>query len=145
MSKWESLHEKPFLGDDKKTPEETLDYIRGMILPPDSPETADEFGTESFNQVIEYVRGNHTATTFQNLPKAPAGRREAITSELIYYWLVAYQIPFSAETWNLDQLFALIQICNVKNSKPKKMSRNEIAERNKAINDARRAQFKTAG
>lgn len=145
LSKWESIHTKPFLGESEKTPEETLDYIRAMILPPNSPDIADEFETDDFNKVIEYVTGKHSATTFQNMPAPPVGRKEVITSELIYFWMVSYQIPVEAENWNLDNLFALIQICNLKNSKPKKMSRNDIAQRNKALNDQRRAQFGTKG
>ena len=73
------------------------------------------------------------------------GRGEIITSELIYYWMVAFTIPFECEHWHLNSLFALIRICNIKNSKPKKMGRNEIAQRNRELNAQRRAKYGTSG
>ena len=58
----------------------------------------------------------------------------------------AFQIPFQpAETWHLSRLFTLIRIANVKNSKPKPMSKSEIYARNKRLNAERRKQMGTSG
>ena len=73
------------------------------------------------------------------------GRGEVITSELIYYWMVTFNIPFECEQWHLNRLFALIRICNLKNSKPQKMSKSEIAARNRELNAQRKAQYNTPG
>ena len=72
------------------------------------------------------------------------GREEIVTSELIYFWMVTFNIPFECETWHLNRLFALIRICNLKNANPKKMSKNEIAMRNRELNAKRKAELKTS-
>lgn len=145
LSKWESKHRIPFLGEKDKTPEQTMDYIRCMILDPVyDPEVLYALSQENLNDINSYVETQQTATTFGNLPQ-PRGRGETITSELIYYWLVAFQIPFEVETWHLSRLFTLIRVCNVKQQKPKKMSRSEIARRNAELNAKRLEQFGTSG
>lgn len=85
-----------------------------------------------------------TATTFndRNL-RGPS--REIITSEIIYYWMVALQIPFECEQWHLNKLLALIKVCNLKNSPSKKLSRAELLARNREINAQRRASLGTTG
>ena len=85
-----------------------------------------------------------TATWFSDQPGAPASR-EVITSELIYYWMTVFNIPFECETWHLNRLFTLIRICNIKQAKPKKMSRAEIAARNRELNAQRKEQLGTKG
>jgi len=42
-------------------------------------------------------------------------------------------------------LFTLIRIANVKQAKPKKMSKAEVAQRNRELNARRKAQLGTKG
>lgn len=145
LSKWESIHEKPFLSKEEKEPHEVRSYVEAMITSPNPPpDIVQRLTQEQMEAVNQYIGSSQTATKFGSMPEVK-GRGETITSELIYYWMVAFTIPFECETWHLNRLFALIRICNLKNSKPKKMSRQELAERNRALNEQRRQQLNTRG
>jgi len=145
LSKWESIYQKPFLGKDKKTPEEIFGYITAMILTPDfDPEVLKRLSADNLTEINAYIESKYSATTFGTMPEQ-SGRGETITSELIYYWMVAFTIPFECQDWHLNRLFALIRICNIKNGKPKKMGRHEIASRNRLLNEQRRAQLNSSG
>jgi hypothetical protein len=145
LSKWESEFEKPFLGKTEKTPEETLAYIGYMVLTPNPPEDfLHKLSQDNLETINVYIERKMTATWFSEQPGSP-GSREVITSELVYYWMTVFDIPFECETWHLNRLFTLIRICNVKQAKPKKMSRAEIAARNRELNAQRKAQLGTRG
>lgn len=145
LSKWESIYEKPFLGEGEKTTEEVIGYIKSMTLTPEVPEEIFyRLSEENVTKINEYIDAKMTATWFNDAPGAPRAR-EVITSEVIYYWLIAFQIPFECETWHLNRLFTLIRVCNIKQAKPEKMSRAEIAARNRELNAQRRAQWGTKG
>jgi hypothetical protein len=99
-------------------------------------------------EIKNYMDDTMTATTFSKSQQRAARINqggEYITAELIYYWMVALQIPFECEKWHINKLLTLIQVCNLKNSPPKKMSKNEIYAQNRALNAARRAKFKSRG
>lgn len=145
VSKWESKYQKPFLSNTSKTPEEIYFYIEAMILNKSYPaDIIQRFDQKVLDKINEYIESRESATTFGAMPERK-GRGEVITSELIYYWMVAFNIPFECESWHLNRLFALIRICNIKNTPPKKMSRSEIAARNRELNARRRSQLNTRG
>jgi hypothetical protein len=145
LSKWESKYQKPFLSSDDKTSEEFFGYIKCMVLNDNA--SLDDFYRISETDIIriqEYIDSSQSATTFGSMPNR-YGPSEIITSELIYYWMVAFNIPFECQNWHLNRLFALIRICNIKNSPPEQMSRAELAQRNQELNAQRRAQLGTKG
>jgi hypothetical protein len=145
LSKWESNHEVPFLGKTEKTSEQVLDYIRCMTLTPKVPEEIfSRLSKENLDAINEYLDAKMTATWFNEPPGAPQSR-EVITSELIYYWMVTFDIPFECQHWHLNRLFTLIRVCNIKSAKPRKMSRAEIGARNRELNARRKAQLGTTG
>lgn len=145
LSKWESIHQKPFLSSGEKTPDEILSYILCMIISPvGNSEILLQLTQDNLDRINAYIESKESATTFGMMPDHK-GRGETITSELIYYWLTAFNIPWEAETWHLNRLFSLIRICNVKNSKPKKMSASEVAARNRELNARRKAELGTKG
>ncbi len=149
ISKWESKYQIPFLGgakNEQKTNEQILDYVHCMVLTDlDDPTVLNGLSSENLRNVNNYIESKESATTFGEMPKSSYGRSEIVTSELIYYWMVAFNIPFECERWNLNRLFALIKICNIKNSPTKKMPKHSIAARNRELNNARRAQYNSAG
>jgi hypothetical protein len=103
-----------------------------------------EFSKKNFDDINAYIDKKMTATFFSEIePKAR--NSELITSELVYYWLTVYNIPFEVETWHLNRLFTLIRIASIKQAKPKKMSRSDIARRNRELNAQRKAQLGTKG
>lgn len=146
LSKWESTHERPFLGVGEKTHDEMLDYVRAMVLDEGmaNDECFNRLSKENFEEIGNHIDAKMTATWFSDLePKVRS--REVVTSELIYYWMTQFNIPFTCETWHLNRLFTLIRIANIKTAKPKKMSRSEIAKRNRELNEQRKAQMGTKG
>jgi hypothetical protein len=145
LSKWESNHEIPFLDKTEKTSEQVLDYIRCMTLTPKVPEEIfSRLSDGNLEAINTYLDAKMTATWFNEPPGAPQSR-EVITAELIYYWMVTFNIPFECQYWHINRLFTLIRVCNIKSAKPRKMTRAEIGARNRELNARRKAQLGTTG
>lgn len=145
ISKWEAKWHKAFLGKTPKTEEEVRDYIRCMTLTQNvNPDVYNCLPQEAYDQINSYIEDPATATTFFDDEKKSTNR-EVITSELIYYWMIALNIPFECQKWHLNRLLALVRICSIKNQPNKKMSKSEIMSRNRALNEARRKAHNSRG
>lgn len=144
ISKWESKWCKPFLDGKDKSVEEIIDYVRCMTITQNvKPEVYNRLTEKNIKEINEYIEHPMTATTFNN--DRPSHSREIITSEVIYYWMVTFNIPFECQKWHLNRLLTLIKVCNIKNNPPKKMSKQELLNRNRALNEARKRELKTMG
>lgn len=145
LSKWEAKWNKAFLSKNEKTTEETIDYVKCMTMNHNiDPDCYGRLTNENIIQINEYIAAPMTATYFREEPGGTTNR-ETVTSELIYYWMIALNIPFECQKWHLNRLLTLIKVCNVKNSPPKKRSKGEIMRQNAALNAARRKKLNTRG
>lgn len=145
ISKWESKWCKPFLTNDNKTPEETIDYIKCMTITQNvDPDVYKCLTSENIQQVNDYIAAPMTATFFSD-EKSSKGNREIITNELIYWWMISLSIPWECQKWHLNRLLTLVKVCNIKNQPPKKRSSRELMSRNSALNAARRKRYNTRG
>ena len=143
LSKWESKWHKPFLGKEPKTREETIDYIRCMTVNSVDPIIYDCISGQIINQINQYIEDPMTATTISEQQKK--GGREIVTAEIIYYWMVALNIPFECQKWHLNKLLTFINVVNIKNKPAKKMSKRDVMSRNASLNAARRKALHTKG
>ncbi len=145
ISKWEAKWHKPFLSDEDKTLEEIIDYIKCMTITQNvKSDVYDRLTSDNIQTINDYIQDSMTATTFSD-DKKKTGKKEIVTSEVIYYWMVTYNIPMECQKWHLNRLLTLVKVCTIKNSPPKKMSNSEIISRNKALNAARRKKLNTKG
>ena len=149
IHKWEQKWHIPFIkdkhSDEKLTPDQTMDYIKCMTLNQDVPDSVyEDLTAEDFNKISEYMNDPMTATVVKEAPgQKKSGRR--VTAELIYCWMIQLNIPTTFDKWHINSLMQLIAVCNAENTPPKKMSKNEIIERNRALNEARKAKYHTKG
>jgi hypothetical protein len=144
ISKWESKFCKPFLSNEEKTIEETIEYIKCMTITQNvNPRVYDHLPNEVFNQIKEYINESMTATWFGK--KHTPGNREIVTSEVIYYWMIALNIPMECQKWHFNRLITLIRVCSDKSQPPKKRGRREFINDRSALNRARKKELRTKG
>ena len=144
LSKWESKWHKPFLSTEEKTVEETIDYIRCMTITQNvNPEVYNFLTAENVEQINKYIEDPMTATTFSDGNQKPS--REIITSEIIYHWMVSFNIPFECQKWHLNKLLAFIKVCCNKNLPSRKMSQAEVMKQYSELNEIRKKRLNTRG
>ncbi len=155
LSKWEARFRKPYLSTEEKTREEILYYIKCMTITQNVDSKIYELLSEfDLQQINSYITDTATATWFNDRKQEGAAvtrqNKQVITSELIYYWMVSYRIPFECQKWHLNRLLTLIRICNIEEAKANakhggKMSKRDILSQNRSLNAARRQKFNTKG
>lgn len=145
ISKWESKWKRPFLSDSPMTREQLIDYIRCMTITQNvDPIVYYAVTSENIKEIKDYMADPMTATTFKKKPGEKMNR-QIITSEIVYYWMIDLGIPKEFEKWHFNRLMTLIRVCNEKSQGGKKMSRKEIIEQNRALNQMRRARTGSKG
>lgn len=150
LSKWEEIWEKPFLGRSDLTEIETLSYVKCMTLSPEnvSDRVYSAIPNDELRRISDYINKSATATWFS---EGPPGRpkpksKEVITSEVIYYWLIAHRIDFQVQYWHLNRLLTLVKVANIK-SDPKKslMPKHELLAQQRLLNEQRRQKLHSKG
>lgn len=146
ISLWESKWKVPFLKNEAKTSEQTLDYIRCMTINKNiDPDLYKRLPSSVIKIIQDYIDDPMTATTFRDNGYKKKNTNKIITSEEIYWEMIALNIPPEYEKWHLNRLLTLIRICAIKSQPPKKMSKREIFERNRALNEERRRMLHSNG
>ena len=145
ISKWESKHCKSFFSREPKTDDETLDYVKCMTVNTNVPDKVYlGLSAKNLSDIKNYLDSPMTATTVRETGR-PGGGRELLTSELIYYYMIALGIPFECQKWHINRLLMLIKVCNAKNGGQKKMTKAEQMAQYRSLNQARRAALHTKG
>lgn len=145
LSKWESKWHKAFLSNlTEKTYDESLDYIRCMTLTQNvNPMIYRCIPADVIAKINEYIDDPMTATKLNESGGSLHG--ETPTAELIYYWMIALNVPMECQKWHLNRLLTLIRVCSIKNTPPKKMNRSEFLSKRNALNASRRKSLRTKG
>lgn len=145
ISKWEMKYHLPFLDTKDKTNEQMVYYIRCMCvddLDDDHEYILNGLSKENMDSIIAYLNDPMTATRVKG---EKSHSPEFMSSELIYYYMTALNIPFECENWPLPRLITLINVCSEKQKPPKKMANSAIYKQNSALNAARRAKHNSKG
>lgn len=137
LHEWERKWKKPFLSETERSIPELVDYVRCMTLNRDEVDERiySHLSRDVLLQIKEYIEDPMTATKYHSIEQG--GKRETVTAEIIYYAMIAYEIPFECASWHLNSLLSLIRVCSVKNGGSKKMSRAENGVYQRQLNEQR--------
>lgn len=149
LKKWEQKWHIAFLDKKtQKTNEQMLDYIRCMTINPNiNDDVYKIIPTTVATEIIKYIEDPMTATWFSDNKTigAQSNKGEVVTAEIIYYWMIALNIPVEFQKWHLNSLLTLIRVVNIKNQPNKKMGDKEWASQRAALNAKRRARSHSKG
>ena len=145
VDKWESRWRKSYISSENKTPVEVIDYLRCMTITKNvDPYVYYAIPASELKRIDNYISDPMTATTF-NDRNEKRGRKEVITSEIIYWQMTQLNIPLEWEKRHLNKLLTLIRVAAIKSQAPQKMTKADIARQNKALNAARRKRTGSKG
>lgn len=144
ISKWEAEYKKSFFGDGlsdrEMTAYEFLYYVKCMSLDDISLDDLEFLTQEDVNAINKYINDPMTATTDSKPPEK--GPRKVITSEVIYWQMIQFNIPFECDKWNYNRLSMLIRVCAAKSGPQKEEPMEDLIAKRKALNASRLASSK---
>ena len=145
VSKWESKWKRSYFIKEPMTLEQSIDYIACMCLTKNvDPIVFRTMTSETAKMISDYISDPMTATTITRRNHRPS--REIITSEVIYFWMCNFGIPFDpCQKWHLNRLMTLIEVASAKEAGDKKMPRKEMLQQRAMLNAQRRAKYNTKG
>lgn len=147
LSKWETIWEIPFLGEGKKTTEQLYSYVNIMAGGDLDELTLSRLTSEHYEKLNAYLSSKQSATWFSESPNQRRST-QTVTSELIYFWMTTYNIPFECENWPFPRLMNLIRIASIKNDPDagkKKRNKSQMLSERAMLNKKRREQYGTTG
>lgn len=148
LFKWEGIYCKPFLSTEKDM-DMIKAYAKCMTINNVPDDVFDRLTPEHISAISDYIQNDMTATWFSDHKKAHKNGRndkgEIITAELIYYWMISYNIPVEFQKWHLNRLLTLIRVLSVKNDPKNDKKPKMTAEQRRALNKARQAKYHTRG
>lgn len=143
ISKWEANWGRPYLIEKPLTPPQLIDYFKCMTITQNvDPLVYNCLTKANCEDIIQHIRKPMTATTLQ---KKKTSRKRIITSEVIYAWMFALNIPLACEKWHLNRLLTLIEVCQQEREGPKKQSKKETLEYMESMNERNKAILQTRG
>lgn len=156
LHKWEQKWKKPFLKEDTMKelgPLAMLDYIKCMCMTRVADDNVFLGITEAqLTEIHKYINDPMTATWFReekDPTKKKRGKKEIMTAELIYWQMIALEIPKEFEKWHLNSLLTLIRVCGIKNEEQYNQTNNKTKKPNlksrAALNAQRRAKMHSKG
>lgn len=137
---WEGKYHKPFLSREVKTPEELYDYVKMMCHQEDFEIAM--LDSEALETISDYMNANHTATTIES-DNSPSNK--ILTAEVLYAYMFNQQIDISMEHWHISRYMKLLAVMGELSKPEKKMTSQEIRERNRELNKQRQKQYNTKG
>lgn len=145
VSNWESKWNKSFFIKDPKTEEESIDYIKFMLLNEVDDNIFYCLSNDVLKKIHDYINEPMTATKIKSNKKDNKPQASYITSEIIYYWMISLNIPLECENWHINKLITLIRVCQIKSQPKQKMSEREAIAYQAKLNAERRAKLKSKG
>lgn len=144
VAKWEEKHKKPFLTNEPHTRQEMIDYFADMVL--DGKFSKALLTPEHEIALNKYIAEEHTATRI-NYKGGKSQPGTYVSSEVLYASMAMNGVPFEADKWNLSRLMMLLGVIAVRNGNgdANKMSRSEIYEENRRLNEQRKKMFNSKG
>lgn len=141
LSKWESKWRIFLIGNRELTMEQLDDYFYMMCLDDNFSKV---YITNELRKVLkEYMEDSHTATI---LPPSSGGKKQTLTSELIYAYMAMANIPFECEVWNISRLITTIACVGIlQNPNKKKMGVKSTVDQYMRLNSQRLKKYKTKG
>jgi hypothetical protein len=145
ISKWEGIWQKSYFPSSYNPGlqgvTEELSYISCMIIGKVPDYVPGVLIRTYKNELHDYINSPKTATKVHHM-SSRHGVTPTITSELVYYWMIKYGIPFECQQWHFSRLLALIEVCNLKeNPKDHRMNAVDSAKYRYELNKARRAAY----
>lgn len=148
LAGWEAKWKTQFAKKEGLTHKQLLDYIMNfMCQTPDVPRTAWlTLDNETLEKIQKYMEDPQSGTTIKSPTSGKlTNKRETVSAELLYCYMFQLGIPMECERWHLNRLMTLIDVCAIKSTPPKKMSRKEAALLQQQQNAAMRKKLGSKG
>lgn len=146
VSIYERLKKKPFIQRTGLDAKELLFYIANcMCITPDVPtESWLALTNDQVKEITDYIGDPYCATTVKPQPHNNK-RKKATTAETIYASMFSFGIPLELEHWHFNRLNTLLAVCMDMNTPPKKMSKKDMFEQQRAQNEAMKKLYNSRG